>query len=420
MGDPCHIRVRQPTPISLTIGVSVVAHVALFASARWLPARVQRTAEPPVRIELVPPTPTSEPPAIDVVFVDSRAEPEATAAVSTPVPAPTTRPSRARAGGSTAPAAPATAAISTDTPAAVELPGAADHPPARNPYLDMRRAPSPQVAVRGWDDLEHVPQGTAPEPEVATGQLAPDGGGRHRSDQGAFVAQVDKDGTVKFRDKRNFNIHLALPSAKDIGDLIQTWYDDPNKSVGTLGPPNQPQRRTDLTRDDVAGAERLYGNDTGALALDKGPNPGDGGGIPIAAGGFDLTDAFMRGRGSDPYASKKLAFLDSTRDERVRIGRQHRSEQLAQVAPVVRANLARVWSATTDPRQRKQALFEMWDECEETGSEEVVQAAATARALIVAFIRTHVPASGPDAYTAAELAACNRAKRSVAPFAPYQ
>lgn len=418
MGDPRHIWVRQPTPISLTIGVSVVAHVALFASARWLPTRVRVTADPPVRIELVPPTPTSERPAIDVVFVDSRVAPEAAVAVSAP-PAPATRPSRARAGATPGTPAPAAAAITTGAPA-VELPGAADHPPERNAYLDMRRAPSPQVAVRGWDDLEHVPQGTAPEPEVATGQLAPDGGGRHRSDQGAFVARVDKDGTVKFRDKRNVNIHLALPSAKDIGDLIQTWYEDPNKSVGTLGPPNQPQRRTDLTRDDVSGAERLYGDDTGALALEKGPNPGDGGGIPIAAGGFDLTDAFMRGRGSDPYASKKLAFLDSTRDERVRIGRQHRSEQLAQVAPTVRANLARVWAATSDPRQRKQALFEMWDECEETGSEEVVQAAATARALIVAFIRTHVPATGPDAYTAAELAGCNHAKRSTARFAPYE
>jgi hypothetical protein len=128
----------------------------------------------------------------------------------------------------------------------------------------------------------------------------------------------------------------------------------------------------------------------------------------------------MRSQGIDPYASKKLAFLDSTRDERVQIGTRYKNQQLAQVAQIVKKNLARVWAATKDPQQRKQALFEMWDECVETGSAEVVEAAATARKIIVGVMRANFPASGPHPFTAEEIAACNRAKQSTAVFAPYE
>ncbi|MBV8763025.1 MAG: hypothetical protein JO257_37410 [Deltaproteobacteria bacterium] len=44
---------------------------------------------------------------------------------------------------------------------------------------------------------------------------------------------------------------------------------------------------------------------------------------------------------------------------------------------------------------------------------------ATARLYIIAFIRWKLPAGGPDAYTAAELAALNAQRQSKQPFAPY-
>ena len=93
---------------------------------------------------------------------------------------------------------------------------------------------------------------------------------------------------------------------------------------------------------------------------------------------------------------------------------------LAQVAQIVKKNLSLVWAATKDPQLRKQALFEMWDECVETGSAEVVEAASTARKMIIGFIRANFPAHGPHPYTAAEIAACNRAKQSTATFSPYE
>lgn len=438
---------RQPSAIPLTIAISALVHVGLFGAAHWLPDPPRIPADTPITIELVPPTPLSEvaiaptkqDDPIEVVFIDPNAiDPNHTIdqerITREPDEAPIDQDLISRepiARTASPPRAPAAAVVSPDA-VAITTPGSSNselgsskpspdtRPDGRNPYLDMRRAPSPRIAVRGWDDLENVPKGTEPEKDISTGKLAPNSGSTHKSDQGAFVAKVNKDGSVKLRDKRNFNIHLTLPSAKDIGDMFQAWYYDPNKPVGTLGPPNVPKRRANLTREDVSGAERLDNDDSSVNGEVRGPtSPSDSGGLPIAAGGFDITDAFMRGRGVDPYASKKLAFLDSTRDERVQIGARYKSAQLAQVAQIVKKNLARIWAATNDPQQRKQALFEMWDECVESGSEEVVVAANTARKIIIGFARANFPAGSDHAFTEAEIAACNRAKQSHATFSPY-
>jgi len=142
--------------------------------------------------------------------------------------------------------------------------------------------------------------------------------------------------------------------------------------------------------------------------------------VPVLAGGFDTTDWLMRRHGQDPYASKKLAFLDSTRDERVQIGNRHRAEQLKQSPQLVQRNLDALWSATPDPDARKRALFELWDECAETGDPPLVAAGQAARRLVIGFIRGHLPAGGAGAFTPAELAGFARAKRSTAAFAPYE
>jgi hypothetical protein len=141
--------------------------------------------------------------------------------------------------------------------------------------------------------------------------------------------------------------------------------------------------------------------------------------VPILSGGFDLTDGLMRRHGIDPYASRKLAFLDSTRDERVAIGQRHRAEQREQAARIMKQNLERLAATVLDPIARKRALFDLWDECIETGGEADVAAGAASRKLVVGFIRAHHPAGTPAAYTREELAALNARKQSRAVFAPY-
>jgi hypothetical protein len=142
--------------------------------------------------------------------------------------------------------------------------------------------------------------------------------------------------------------------------------------------------------------------------------------MPTAGGKLEITDWLMRRHGIDPYASKKLAMLDATRDERAQIGGKHKAEQLKRAPQIVQRNLEAMWAATQDPQARKQALFEMWDECVETGDDAMVEAGQMARRMIIGFIRARIPAGRPGAFTAAEIDACSRARHSKAAFAPYE
>jgi hypothetical protein len=287
----------------------------------------------------------------------------------------------------------------TGTGSATE-PGTGSGGPARNPYFDMRKGRPVRltlgVPTGRWDGRD-APRETY-GPDIDSGQLDPSGGGTYRSDQGPFTAKVDKDGSVSLKDKRNFSIRFALPGKKAIGDAITSWYYDPNKPVGLIGP-----------------QKAEYGPAPASAGDEK---PDHGKTVPLISGGFDVTDAFMRGNGQDPYAAKKLAFLDATRDQRVQIGQRHRQEQLEHATEIMHKNLERAWSIV-DPAARRRALFELWDECAETGTNDLVTAGTAARTLVVGFIRSKLPAGSAHAYTDVELAELNRSRQSKATFAPY-
>lgn len=128
---------------------------------------------------------------------------------------------------------------------------------------------------------------------------------------------------------------------------------------------------------------------------------------------FDVTDAFMRNHGQDPYASAKREYLDRTRDQRVEIGKRYRTEQLGQSAQYMAQNLARLWATTNDAAKRKSELFALWDECAETGDDELVVGGQQARLLLINWVHAkHV------VFTEAELAAFNKQRKSKATFAP--
>jgi hypothetical protein len=176
--------------------------------------------------------------------------------------------------------------------------------------------------------------------EVAAVELHPDGGGTYKSDQGAFTANVDRDGTVHFHDAPNFKI------------------------------------------------EGLGGR-------------------------FDTTDWIMRDLGNDPYASAKRAFLDRTREQRAEIGMRRETELLKRSPSLMQQHLEQLWATVRDPAERKQTLFQLWDECADTGNAEVVAAADGARQLVVGFIRAK-----QISYSPAELAALNAKRQSKATFSP--
>jgi hypothetical protein len=151
----------------------------------------------------------------------------------------------------------------------------------------------------------------------------------------------------------------------------------------------------------------------GTVAIEDGPTfLYDGLGV-----WFDATDMIMRARGEDPYASAKLRFLDRTRDERVMLGREHRLQQLAYSGELMRVNIDEVWATMPDPQQRRLALFQLWDECAESGEPEMVAAGASARAALVEFVQREL--TGTDAYTRSELAWLNAHRTSEGLFDPY-
>jgi hypothetical protein len=132
---------------------------------------------------------------------------------------------------------------------------------------------------------------------------------------------------------------------------------------------------------------------------------------------FDANDALLRSHGIDPYASDKLRMLDDTREERYQIGKRHEKQQLAKSARIAQQNLDWMWQKLHTTAERKAALFQVWDEVAETGSDELVAGGLAARKMIVGFIRAHL--TGSDAFTATELAELNAHKKSTATFDPY-
>ncbi len=413
--DTGRIGVRK-LPVGVT--VSALVHVALVGLvAVQEPAERPEPELPPVEVEIVPIE--VAPPAV-ALAAPPEPEPEPEPRQVPPPPPPPPEPQLRQTPEPPSPPPPEPAAsrqpaISTGSPATVEVappagavdPGAT--PPARSRWFDLRRgraAVDLRLPAGTHDDLDHVPRGTGPAPVApATGQLQDAGGGNRRSDQGPFVATVAPDGSVTLKDRRNFQMGIALPTASSIGTGIQRWY------YSDKGP--------DGKRGERALEKEVGGSiDQGDGELDKGDRSKTVI-IPVVRGGFDLTDAFMRGKGNDPYASKKLAFLDSTRDERVQIGAAHRAEQLRRTTQIVQRNLDRLWQQVPEPRARRAAVVVRWAEVGEAGDGSVGEAGRAARRLVVGFIRARLPAGGPDAYTADELAALNRRRQSKTPFAPY-
>jgi hypothetical protein len=391
--------------LSAVVHGTAVAWIATHAPAPRVAAEPRSTT--PIEIVAVDKPAIAPVVPIDVALVPPDDRP-ATPAVAMPRPP-------------SAPAPPSRASSGAAHPAqAITVPGAgsADQaapgpPPAHRTMMTMRGGEPPSMALPAgrWDDLDHVPRGTAPEQDLTTGILHESGRGTYRSDQGVFVGKVNPDGSVKLTDKPNLNVRLALPTPKSLGRALASWYERDKGPLGREGDTAM-ARQIQVT----SGASTDPPDPVTSRNKDRAPTAI----VPVLSGGFDTTDWLMRRHGQDPYASKKLAFLDATRDERVQIGNRHRAQQLKQATQLMQHNLDALWAAALDPAARKRALFELWDECAETGDPDLVAGGQAARRLVIGFLRSHLPAGSAFAFTPDELAAFARAKHSQATFQPYE
>lgn len=269
-------------------------------------------------------------------------------------------------------------------------------PPGRS--LAMRAAVDLQLhglhdggpAVRSGPSVERPTEPAAPLAQPA----APDSGEPDpKQTHEAFAMDSEPDGTAHLHDTRNLRWVLGLPTKGDIRDRIGAWQDELAEAY------------SGKAKDYCTYPERPIEHPIGSI------------GATIMK--FDVTDWAMRRHGDDPYASAKLAQLDATRSGRAQRGAMYRHAELSRASDLMERNLEQLWATVPDAAERKRQLFALWDECDETGSSDVVEATDHARKRVLKFVREHLPPGSHEAFTDAELAALNRDKQSHASFAPY-
>jgi hypothetical protein len=294
---------------------------------------------------------------------------------------------------------------------------AAGGEPARRGSLAMR---GPDLALPATVRDRIAGETGGPPVVRRSGRVVPSGGGTARIDDRVTTVRIARDGTVRFEDKPDFEIHIALPTPGQLRDYaaaagrhVATWYADPyaQTRVGTMDDvpehlaihPGDCDRWGDACSREIRARSRK--------PADEIP--------PLIWGKFEFSDAMIRAFSGDPYASRKRKLLDESRDERAELGAQHRAEDLARSAELALRNLEALWRTTRDPAARRDALFAMWDECDE-GDTADGDAGRRARAMVIGWIRAKLPPGSPDAFGADEIAARSAHRRSRQPFAPYE
>ena len=388
---------------SRALAGSIAVHAALaVAASRWHhhdrdPIVLPETADDTsieVSAEAPAPPPVAIPVPIELVTIKT---PPA-AIIAQPAP-------RGTAAGR--PIAAPAAAISTGQRTVGPETTAPEPPGSRQ--LSMRDPIRRPDGAALADTIERIAeQGTPPPPIPHSGRIEHEGRDVVINDR-TFTAQVEPDGTVHIDDKPNFNAHIAVPSPKAMGKAIADWAEDPYGYVEKLPQPG----------DMIETAPR--GDRARLTPQDQ--KPDQGGTVPLIGGGFDVTDwiarkALGKAKG-DPYAARKRAALDATIDERAEMRRVHRNEQLEHADDFARDSLERLWSSDLPLDEKKEDMFELWDDCAESGDAPVVAAAVRARRVIVAFIALKLPPGSAGAFSEAELAALNAHKSSAARFDPY-
>jgi hypothetical protein len=288
-----------------------------------------------------------------------------------------------------------------------------------------------RLAMRGLDlhlgdgfATHLAEQGERHEPAAKSGKLDASGGGTHTIHDRVTTVTIDRDGHAHFHDKPDFDFHLdlTLPTPDDImrslreaGRDLAEWYDDPYKLARAGRVQDLPRHLTAIP----GACDNFYdGCSMEVRAIESGDDPkAERGGI--GHGKASITDYLMRKYVGDPYASRKLALMDDTREERAEIGAQHAKQDLDRSAELMTRNLEALWRSTADPAARRAALFALWDECAE-GDGPVGEAGERARKIVIGWIRAKLPKGAPGAYSPEEIARLVAHKTSAQAFVPYE
>lgn len=401
--------------MAVTVAVSAVLHGAVVTTLSVVgPERMIRDSSRRQPIEIsIEPAQTSQTPRSQTST--SRQTPIPTAAqisTHTPIKTPTTRTSRRatqvnRNGDrpTSSPPAAATQIVrahsSATAPAALSEPRVPPTPsllsmrsqkpvdtPTTIPTLDLAVPQIAAVTPQATPTDRRSPLELPPAPRIpgrrqsddTDSPMVPDGNGTYRFDHSGFTAKVARDGRVTIRDKPSFQPYVKGPCVSCVKGDLAKYTEDPSSGFAV-----------DL------------------MAL-----------IPSVGIRFDLTDWVMRRSGDDPYSYAKAKFMDETREAREQMWHAESDERLREALQVLPEQLTKIWTHSTwTHEQRKRVLFDLWDECAETGSADRVRVGKQIRVTIVAFIRKRLPKGSRHAYTDKELAYLNEQRVSRSAFAPY-
>lgn len=264
-------------------------------------------------------------------------------------------------------------------------------------------------------------------PAASAGRVRPVSGGTGVIEDRVTTVRVDRDGTAHFTDRPDFDVHwnLHLPTerglrddARELARGLTDWYADPfaQARVGRsqdvprhmLGKPGDCDHWDDACSQAMRSAEADRHEQLDHLSQ----------GYQVG-GKSEITDLLMRRFVGDPYAARKRKLLDDSRAYRAALGATHRAEDLARSAELMQRNVEAVWRATADRAARRDALFALWDECDE-GEGADGEAGQRARTIVIGWIRARLPVGAPGAYTSADLATYAARRASRQPFAPYE
>jgi len=388
------------------LAISLVAHVALLAL-------IVPTTEPVLRPFVVPQLPAPPAPAfVEVALLDDAPGVSLLSA----------------AGASAGPArhgVPATGASAIQTSSGTVPDEVGTAKGAASGTMHMRSGVDLGLATEVGERMAAEPGHRGHEP-TKSGRVDRHHDGTATVDDEVTKMDIDRDGKVHLHDKADIDIHFHLPiptfhfdideARHELGKVITEWYADPYKMTKYGRTADLPEHLKA-----VPGAcdqyDSVWCEDPLAPDAEKRLHETKKG--SMAHGKADFTAYLMRKLAhADPYSSRKLKLLDDTRDERVDMGGAFHARQLGESREIMRQNLLHLWQTTKDAAARREALFEMWDECAE-GEGPMGEAGERARVVVIDWIREHLPAGSADAYTPDELAQLAAKRSSKQPFTPY-
>lgn len=149
-----------------------------------------------------------------------------------------------------------------------------------------------------------------------------------------------------------------------------------------------------------------------------------------------MSEVIRAAQGQELFQQQKKRLLDATFDLRLAMAIDFARDKIDRRLKSLYRDLLDRWSdGSTSEAERRAALFQRWDECEEglpvtlkgfegvdsSELDQVRRAAGTeARETIERFIRRHLPAGSSQAFTEDELRRFNAGRRSRARFDPYR